>query len=431
MKELSERRTPGGEGVGESREIMTPPDVPMTTEHRAQLRRHYPTLLDNMNTKYVLPVLVSFGVLTPAMEDDILHAGSGTRRDIARELLEMLPTMGDRAFAALCLGLRQGCKQAYLADMLETLPKPKRMSSTNTESSLKNKDEVIDMGLEIQVKKKDEVIKSLEAKLRHTSEQLEALQQARIQNQEDRDVTAKAALLKDLQEELAHKKREYEELKLRFLNLRTKFKKYKEEKESAVKRLEKECRDVRILKDNHATKAAKLDRENADLTLQLAEATRDLQDSNNARTRTEEKFQALKKERDDLFVKASAAEKAARIAQSRQQTVETEKEEVERHLAQVAAERDDLEKDKRDLEHILKHIIDQHGVSEKDDNPLAARKLVMQRRDGARHGRQNMSNRKRQIDAENGRRVVIERAFKKETVDNKNKFADLLRKKNP
>ncbi|KAI8483168.1 Contactin-3 [Branchiostoma belcheri] len=429
MKELTEGRGPGG-GLGESREIMTPPDVPMTTEHRAQLRRHYPTLLDNMNTKYVLPVLVSFGVLTPAMEDDILHAGSGTRRDIARELLEMLPTMGDRAFAALCLGLRQGCKQAYLADMLETLPKAKT-TAANAESRLKNKDEVIDMGLEIQVKKKDEIIKSLEAKLRHTSEQLEALQQARIQNQEDRDVTAKTVLLKEIQEELSHKKREYEELKLRFLNMRTKFKKYKEEKESVVKRLEKECRDVRILKDNHATKAAKLDRENADLTLELAETKRELQDSNNAKNRADEKLQTLKKERDDLFGKVADAERAARIAQGRQQTVETEKEEVERHLAQVAAEREDLEKDKRDLEHILKHIIDQHGVSEKDDSPLAARKLAIQRRDGVRPGRQNMSNRKRQMEVENGRRVVIERAFKKETVDNKNKFADLLRKKNP
>ncbi|XP_019633565.1 PREDICTED: titin homolog [Branchiostoma belcheri] len=213
--------------------------------------------------------------------------------------------------------------------------------------------------------------------------------------------------------------------------MRTKFKKYKEEKESVVKRLEKECRDVRILKDNHATKAAKLDRENADLTLELAETKRELQDSNNAKNRADEKLQTLKKERDDLFGKVADAERAARIAQGRQQTVETEKEEVERHLAQVAAEREDLEKDKRDLEHILKHIIDQHGVSEKDDSPLAARKLAIQRRDGVRPGRQNMSNRKRQMEVENGRRVVIERAFKKETVDNKNKFADLLRKKNP
>ncbi|XP_070535170.1 uncharacterized protein [Ptychodera flava] len=98
---------------------------------RQIIQQNYADLIEQINTDYVLPLLVQEGALTLDMASDIKNAGNTTKRDRNQRLLELIICGGDPAFKALVKSLKTGSKQNHLADVLS--------GSTKLEKSDENK----------------------------------------------------------------------------------------------------------------------------------------------------------------------------------------------------------------------------------------------------------------------------------------------------
>ncbi|XP_078679382.1 malignant fibrous histiocytoma-amplified sequence 1 homolog [Branchiostoma floridae x Branchiostoma belcheri] len=100
----------------------------MSAYHKKKIQDHWDTLVSQMNTKFLLPTLVQENVINDDIADQLLHVGRSTSSsgdceiimaECNKKLLETLLSRGDRAFSVLCMALRQGSEQGFLADLLE------------------------------------------------------------------------------------------------------------------------------------------------------------------------------------------------------------------------------------------------------------------------------------------------------------------------
>ncbi|XP_019643705.1 PREDICTED: malignant fibrous histiocytoma-amplified sequence 1 homolog [Branchiostoma belcheri] len=100
----------------------------MSAYHKKKIQDHWDTLVSQMNTKFLLPTLVQENVINDDIAEQLLHVGRSTSSsrdceiimaDCNKKLLETLQSRGDRAFTVLCMALRQGSEQRFLADLLE------------------------------------------------------------------------------------------------------------------------------------------------------------------------------------------------------------------------------------------------------------------------------------------------------------------------
>ncbi|XP_066292166.1 golgin subfamily A member 6-like protein 22 [Branchiostoma lanceolatum] len=393
----------------------TPPDAGMTEAHCRQLRQHRAALVAHMSPGHVLPVLVSLGVISLDTQEEI--SSTGTRQDINERLLSLLPTKGDRGFHGLCQGLREGGQQGYLAGLLESPPEASRPPVRH------------ELGDTLQPRTKDELITRLETQLRHTRQSLEALQQTRIQAVQQGDPAGKLqasetqlqalqAKLEALENKLSQREREKRERHSRHSNLKENFKKYREGKEKTIETLKKEHRQSSLLK----TKCNQQKQEIAQLKSKVSDLEKALRKANKRR---DGKTRTKKTE-----TKATMTEGGGND-QGQDVTPHNDKENFRvevRRQQRASLQRIHLRHDADDTRDVTAAGDSSPAVRRQENSEVRVQQAAARRRRVHDEGNRQAALLRQREDRAVRRRgdTGLEREYRRDTADSRNKFEALL-----